>query len=499
MTAVGRALSRLRGRSLRARMVLVHSLTLAAVCTAMALATVLVQRYYLIRDLDQRVTDAAEHSQGGREHAPPGASLGFLRERGQHTGTLAAVMDGDGIATAEVVTDSGPRSLTAAQCAALDGIPADGTLHTRTIPGLGAYRLTAVAEGGTAMLAGLPVDGVRQMIDSLVVIEACIAGVGLVLAGSVSAVAIRRQLRPLRRVAATAVEVSHAPLDRGEVRRLTRVPAPDTDPGTEVGQVGVALNRLIDHVEWSLSERQRAEEHMRRFLADASHELRTPLASIAGYAELMLMGVDTRKIEPELAWRRVSDQSARMTGLVEDLLLLARLEEGRPLEAAEVNLATLVGDAVWDARAAGAGHHWQLVLCLDGPAMVTGDPSRLHQVVANLLANARVHTPAGTRITVTVKAADGQCAVQVHDDGPGIPGDLLPTVFDRFTRGDASRSRAPGAAGGAGLGLAIAVAITQAHGGRVEVASAPGDTRFTVTLPLAGTVTRLPATTTAEN
>ncbi|MFG2941268.1 sensor histidine kinase [Streptomyces sp. NPDC048282] len=488
MTALRRALARLRGRSLRARMVLVHSLTLAAVCTAMALATVVVQRYYLIRDLDQRVTDAAEHSQGGRQHGPAGASLGFLNERGQHTGTLAALMSGDEITTAEVVTGDGPRTLTAAQRAALDGIPADGTLHTRTVPGLGSYRLTAVTEDGTAMLAGLPVGSVQHMIDSLVVVEAGIAGVGLVLAGSVSAVAVRRQLRPLRRVATTAVEVSHAPLDRGEVSGLTRVPAPDTDPRTEVGQVGVALNRLIDHVEWSLSERQRAEEHMRRFLADASHELRTPLASIAGYAELMLMGVDTQKIEPELAWRRVSAQSARMTGLVEDLLLLARLEEGRPLESAEVNLATLVGDAVWDARAAGSGHHWQLVLRLDAPATVVGDPSRLHQVVANLLANARVHTPAGTRITVTVEAADGRCAIRVHDDGPGIPGDLLPTVFERFTRGDASRSRAPGTPGGAGLGLAIAAAITQAHGGRVEVDSAPGGTEFTVTLPLADTV-----------
>ncbi|MEU2420949.1 ATP-binding protein [Streptomyces sp. NPDC007851] len=487
-----RVLAALRGRSLRARMVLVHSLTLAAVCTAMAVATVLVQRSYLIRDLDQRVTDAAEHSQGGREHGPPGANLGFLNERGQHTGTLAALMDGNRITTAEVVTDDGPRTLSAAQRAALAGIPADGTLRTRTIPGLGAYRLTAVAEDGTAMLAGLPVGSVQQMTDSLVVVEAGIAGVGLVLAGSVSAVAVRRQLRPLRRVATTAVEVSRAPLDRGEVTGLTRVPAPDTDPRTEVGQVGVALNRLIDHVESSLRARQRAEEHMRRFLADAGHELRTPLASIAGYAELMLMGVDAHKIEPDLAWRRVSAQSARMTGLVEDLLLLARLEEGRPLESAEVNLATLVGDAVWDARAAGSGHHWQLVLRLDAPATVLGDASRLHQVVANLLANARAHTPAGTRVTVTVETADGHCAVRVHDDGPGIPPDLLPTVFERFTRGDASRSRTPGTAGGAGLGLAIAAAITQAHGGRVEVAGTPGGTEFTVTLPLAPAAAHLP-------
>ncbi|WP_369030131.1 sensor histidine kinase [Streptomyces adonidis] len=491
-------MTRLRARrSLRTGLVLFISGTLVVVCTVMALATVLVQRAYLLGDLDQRVTDAADRSQGGLQRRTGGATdLGFLNERGQPAGTLAARFTGGdtdgGVIAAEVVTADGlQRTLTTAQRAALDGITADGTLHTRTIPGLGTYRVTAIGGDGVPVLAGLPMGDVQNTINRLVVVEAAIAVVSLGVAGCVSAVVIRRRLRPLDRVAATAVEVSRVPLDRGEVAALTRVPAYDTDPGTEPGQVGAALNRMIDHVESSLAERQRGEVRMRRFLADASHELRTPLASIAGYAELMSGDEEVRGLEPDLAWRRVSAQSARMTGLVEDLLLLARLDEGRPLRSAPVNLATLVAEAVWDARAAGADHDWQLALRLDGPATpatVVGDAARLHQVVANLLANARVHTPAGTKVTVVVEATATDRVIRVRDDGPGIPPALLPTVFERFTRADASRSRTggDGEGGGSGLGLAIATAIARAHGGRIDVQSEPGRTEFTVTLPAEG-------------
>ncbi|MER5427605.1 ATP-binding protein [Streptomyces sp. NPDC002588] len=463
----------------------------------MALTTVFVQRVYLLGDLDQRVTDAAERSQGGLQRRAGGATdLGFLNERGQPTGTLAARFAAGKVVAAEVVTEDGHQQvLTADQRAALKGITANGELHTRTVPGLGTYRVTAIGGDGVPVLAGLPMGHVQRVIDRLVAVEAVIACAGLAAAACASAVVIRRQLRPLGRVAATAAEVARVPLDRGEVAPLTRVDARDTDPGTEAGQVGAVLNRLIEHVESSLAERRRTEQRMRRFLADASHELRTPLASIAGYAEYMRG--DHRTIDPELAWHRVCAQSARMTDLVEDLLLLARLDEGRPLELTEVNLATLVAEAVWDAQAAGAGHDWQLALRLDGPVSIIADASRLHQVVANLLANARVHTPAGTKITVvvetletleTTEAADSVpgCVIRVRDDGPGIPPGLLPAIFERFTRADVSRSRTAGKAGGSGLGLAIAAAITEAHGGRIDVESEPGRTEFSVTLPTGG-------------
>ncbi|MFJ8509045.1 sensor histidine kinase [Streptomyces avermitilis] len=485
--------ARPRARSLRTRLLLFIGVTLVVVCAAMALTTVFAQRAYLLGNLDERVTDAAERSQGGAGlHPENDTDLGFLHENGQPAGTLAARLDGDGyITAAEVVSqDAPPRALTAAQRAALDGLETDGSKHTRTVPGLGTYRVTALDSGGIRVLTGLPMGDVQDMIGGLVVVETVVAAAGLSAAGCACAVVIRRQLRPLGRVAATAVEVSRSPLGHGRVTGLTRVPDRDADLGSEAGQVGAALNRMIEHVESSLAERQRgeeemrrSEERMRRFLADASHELRTPLASIAGYAELMNRG--TERIEPNLAWRRVSAESARMTGLVEDLLLLARLDEGRPLHSAEVDLAGLVAEAVWDARAAGDTHDWQLALLLDVPALVTGDEARLHQVVANLLANARVHTPPGTTVVASVEAAGGSCTIRVRDDGPGIPPALLPTVFERFTRADASRSRTSGKVGGSGLGLAIAAAITAAHGGRIHVDSAPGHTEFTIELPLA--------------
>ncbi|MGW1026495.1 HAMP domain-containing sensor histidine kinase [Streptomyces sp. NPDC002577] len=490
--------ARLNGRSLRTRLLVFISMTLVAVLAAMALTTILAQRAYLLGNLDQRVTDTAERSQGGIQRRPGDETdLGFLGERGHAVGTLAARFDDEGnVIAAEVVTqDGGQQVLTAGQRAALDGIRTDGTLHTRTVPGLGTYRVTAIGGDGTSVLAGLPMDDVQDMISRLVVVEAVVAGVGLAVAGCVCAVVIRRQLRPLGRVAATAVEVSRFRLDRGEVTGLTRVPERDTDPGSEAGQVGAALNRMIDHVETSLAQRQRSEEEMRRseermrrFLADASHELRTPLASIAGYAELMNRG--TERIESSLAWRRVSAESARMTGLVEDLLLLARLDEGRPLHSGEVDLAALVAEAVWDARAAGDTHRWELALLIDRPALVVGDEARLHQVVANLLTNARVHTQPGTTVVASVEATDACCTIRVRDDGPGIPAQFLPSVFERFTRGDASRSRTSttgsGGSGSTGLGLAIAAAITAAHGGQITVDSEPGRTEFALTLPPAG-------------
>jgi two-component system OmpR family sensor kinase len=269
--------------------------------------------------------------------------------------------------------------------------------------------------------------------------------------------------------------VSTLPLDRGEVSLVERVP--DVDPRTEVGQVGSALNRMLDHVGSALEARHDSEVQLRQFIADASHELRTPLAAISGYTELTRREELSTDVEYSLA--RIASQTERMTGLVEDLLLLARLDAGRPLERGEVDLTRLVVDAVADAHAAGPEHGWHLAVP-DEPVVVPGDGSRLAQVLANLLANARTHTPPGTRVTVALRTEPGAALLDVADEGPGIAPDLLPHVFERFARGSTSRSRDNGTTG---LGLAIVRAVVAAHHGTVQVASRPGRTEFTVRLP----------------
>jgi two-component system, OmpR family, sensor kinase len=249
--------------------------------------------------------------------------------------------------------------------------------------------------------------------------------------------------------------------------------------------VGAAFNSMLEHVESSLVARQESEEKVRQFVADASHELRTPLASIRGYSEL------TRRSGHELpddivyALSRIESESVRMTALVEELLLLARLDAGQQMVMGEVDLVPLLVDAVADAHAAAPDHDWRIEAGED-PVIVTGDLNRLHQVIANLLANARVHTPAGTTVTVTLEVDvdrdPHEAVVTIADDGPGIPADLQPVLFERFARGDESRTRATG---GTGLGLAIVAAVVAAHGGTLTVTSRAGDTRFAVRLPLA--------------
>lgn len=243
---------------------------------------------------------------------------------------------------------------------------------------------------------------------------------------------------------------------------------------------------MLGHVGSALDARQRSETRVRRFVPDASHELRTPLASIRGYAELTRRGREDPGPDTRHALGRIESEAQRMTGMVEDLLLLARLDAGRPLSYESTDLSPLVVDAVSDARAADRtepARHWRLDLP-DAPATVHADPTRIHQVMVNLLANARTHTPPGTTVTARVLTAptDPWVTLEVQDNGPGIPPDLLPHIFERFTRGDASRSRH---AGSTGLGLAIVQAVVTAHGGAVEVRSVPGGTVFAVRLPAA--------------
>jgi two-component system OmpR family sensor kinase len=311
---------------------------------------------------------------------------------------------------------------------------------------------------------------------------------GLLLLAAAIALVIRAGLAPLRAVADTATRVAALPLSQGAVSITERVPDDETDEHTEIGRVGHALNTLLDHVGESLDARQRNEERMRRFVADASHELRTPLASIRGYSELSLRD-STLSDTTESSLERIQAQSIRMTALVEDLLLLARLDEGQELVYGTVDLSRLAIEAIADATPAGPDHGWELDLD-EEPVVITGDAARVHQVVGNLLANARTHTPAGTNVTLTVVREGTDAVLRVHDDGPGIDPAIADELFERFSRADRSRARKTG---GTGLGLSIAQAIVTAQGGSISVQSTPGSTTFEVRLPLAPPAPALPA------
>ncbi len=364
-----------------------------------------------------------------------------------------------------------------------DGLHGEGPLVV-TIEGAGTYRVEGFPVGQSIVVVGISRAEVAATVGAMLTTIALLTAGGLILLAAATAWTIRAGLAPLRAVADTAERVAHLPLDHGEVSILERVPAREADPRTEVGRVGEALNTLLDHVGTSLDARQRNEERMRRFVADASHELRTPLASIRGYSELSLRALaqshDPVTLETtEASLDRIQAQSLRMTTLVEDLLLLARLDEGQELVYGSVDLSRLAIEAVGDARPAGPEHSWVLDVG-EEPVTVAGDSGRLHQVAANLLANARTHTPAGTTVTVTVSREGSDAVLRVHDDGPGIDAAVSAELFERFSRADRSRARQTG---GTGLGLSIVRAIVEAHGGSITVHSVPGDTSFEVRLP----------------
>jgi two-component system, OmpR family, sensor kinase len=304
--------------------------------------------------------------------------------------------------------------------------------------------------------------------------EVFIGVVVLVLAGGLAYYLIGVGMRPLVRIEDTAAQIAAGDLSR----RVEQ-----TDPKTEVGRLGIALNGMLAHIEEAFAERQASENRLRRFVADASHELRTPLTSVRGYAELFRRGAAERPDDLANAMRRIEAESARMGVLVDDLLLLAQLDQGRPMEREPVDLVELVGELVADARAIEPDRTLELVA--EGPVMVEGDDARLRQAVGNLLANARAHTPADAAVTVTVKAVGEEAEIEVADGGPGIAPEHLDRVFERFFRADPSRARA---SGGTGLGLSITASIAEGHGGRVDVSSTEGEgSAFRVMLPLSAT------------
>jgi two-component system OmpR family sensor kinase len=467
-------------RTLTQRLVVTAVALVALVSVLIALATTLAMRSYLDGRLDADVRASL-----GRAYGAPPPRLDDdhdARERGrddgpgslgQGVGTLSATLDGT-TGSGTLLTESGDTEygvdsvpLGADVLAALATVPPDDRAHDVELPGLGAYRVVAQDRGVTAV-AGLPASGVHDTLESLVRWEALLTLLGIAAAAVAGTLVVRRQLAPLREVAATAHRVAEQPLSEGEIDLSDRVPERLTDERNEVGQVGAALNTLLEHVETSLAVRHRSEQQVRQFVADASHELRTPLATIAGYTEL----ARRQPAAQATALDKVEGEAARMTGLVEDLLLLARLDAGRPLAREPVDLSLLLMEAVNDARVVAPDHTWRLALP-DEPVEVVGDEQRLHQVATNLLTNARKYTPPGTTVTVTARPG----GFAVHDDGPGFAPGVAEHAFERFVRGDAARHRA----GGAGLGLALSRRLARAAGGEV-VALAP-EPRFELRLP----------------
>jgi two-component system OmpR family sensor kinase len=495
-----------RRRTLRTRLVLATIALTAAVSIVIALVSVFALQIFLQGRLDDQLSTAFRRSRAAALGGPPenhtggvppllaaprkrpefGAGPGFLLTPGQNQGTIGAWINLDGSTRASVLDSAGQATgLGSAQRARLTTVAADQKPHTVDLGGdLGAYRVLAQhTPRGETIITGLPLSGVRAAVYQLAAVVAAVGVLGILAVALIGAAIVRRTLRPLNRVAATATSVSELELDRGEVALAVRVPDEDTDPDTEVGQVGAALNRMLGHVAGALQARQASEARVRRFVADASHELRTPLASIRGYAELTRRGGERLPPDVAHALSRVESEAIRMTGLVEELLLLARLDDGRPSAREPVDLSRMLVDVLSDAHAAGPRHRWELELP-DEPVEVCGDAPQLHQIIANLLTNGRVHTPPGTLVTVRLaRASRTEAVLQVTDDGPGIGAELLPEVFERFARGDGSRSRGSGT-GSTGLGLSIVAAVVTAHGGRVEVSSRPGQTRFSVYLPL---------------
>lgn len=477
----------LAGRSLRTRLVFALVALLAVVSVAIGGLTTVALRHFLVDRLDAQLSPATA-MRGDRPGRPAFPGSGPAIPPGSPSGTVVAVITDGRVTSAQTLTNSpssddpfpDEQAVPVGEVAALADLPVGATPRTVDLGARGDYRAVARQYwDGRVRVVAMPLSGVQETVWALVAAQAGVAAVGLVIAGAAGALIVRATLRPLNRVATTATRVTELPLDRGEVALAVRVPAEDTDARTEVGQVGAALNRMLGHVADALAARQASETRVRQFVADASHELRTPLAAIRGYAEVARRGRDEVPADVAHALRRVESESTRMTSLVDDLLLLARLDTGRPLAVEPVDVTALVIDAVSDAHVAGPEHRWQLDLP-DVVIRVPGDAARLHQVVANLLANARVHTPPGTTVTTTLSVDGNDAVLAVADDGPGVPAELRPAMFERFARGDSSRSREHGSTG---LGLAIVAAVVEAHHGTVAVHSRPGRTVFTVRLP----------------
>ncbi|MGH3523847.1 MAG: sensor histidine kinase, partial [Mycobacterium sp.] len=411
------------------------------------------------------------------------ALLGFT---GQNAGNVIAVLHDDDVIGSAVFFEDDPRPAPPDIVAAIEAQPwHDSLARTVTLGSLGSFRVDSQSSGGDdRIMVGVPLNLANRTVTRRIVTVAVFLLAVLLVTAVLTTSVVGYALRPLRRVAATAAQVAGMPLSDDQHRITTRVQPNDTDPDSEVGIVGHTLNRLLDNVDSALAHRAESDRRMRQFIADASHELRTPLAAIQGYSELTRQDSSALPPTTEYALARIESEARRMTSLVDELLLLSRLNEGEDLRTEDVDLGDVVIDAVNDAAVAAPTHHW-LTDLPDEPVWVRGDRDRLHQLVSNLLSNGRVHTPPGVTVTTAIthqrSGTDGPYAeLTVANDGPDIDPDVLPHLFERFLRADKSRSNGSGN----GLGLAIVASIVNAHHGSVSAESADGQTVFRVRLAM---------------
>lgn len=430
---------------------------------------------FLMDRLDEQVQAAvdpvASRLSAGERRSPP------LNRTAVPGGTYGAVVDNDGnVAVSRPFGYEGED---------LESLPQPkvtvGDLRRRepfTTPaverGAPGFRVLVVPlSANDNLIVAVPMNDVVQTLRRLVLIELVTTAAVLAGVGGLALVVVRAGLRPLEDIGRTAGAIAEGDLSR----RVERA-----EPGTEVGRLGLSLNAMLSQIQAAFEARQASEDRLRRFVADASHELRTPLTSIRGYAEMFRRGASDRPEDLASSMRRIEEESARMGVLVDDLLLLARLDQGRPLERRPVDLTRVAADAVADAQAVEPERTITLETS-DSPlgTMVLGDELRLRQVAANLLANARQHTPPTAAVRVGVRRDNGSVVLEVADEGPGLLSEEAAKVFERFYRADPARNRNQG---GTGLGLSIVAAVAEAHGGRARVESVPGQgARFWVELP----------------
>ena len=404
-------------------------------------------------------------------------------------GTLQYVSE-DGQAAGAVVSNFSVTYLNEPALEILAHVPTDGAPHTVHLKELGTFRVTSQVVDDKTVLVGVQMDSIDDVVLMLVAVEVGLSLVVAIAAGFAGRAWVRRELRPLGVVRAAAADIASRDL-ADDTEELTRVGEEATSGPVEVADVAGALNSMIDAVEDGMERRARSEAKLRQFVADASHELRTPLASVQGYAQLARRDID--EASRTQALKRISSEGARMASLVEEMLTLARLDGDRALKRDNVDVIPLILDALSDAHVVAPDHAWELGEAADAP--VIGDEAALRQILTNLLANARVHTPAGTCVTVSLTRAtqgaesdkgtpaSSMVTLRVADDGPGIPANIRDRVFDRFVRGDSSRTR--DGRGSSGLGMSIVESLARAMGGSARLVDSEKGTVIDVTLPAA--------------